>query len=155
MSKYWCGLVMAGCGRQSRLPGLHGKSESKLATGNWLANAIDAIGVARHFTERFQTLSASEVAPYTQLSSWLPTSGMAASVRGLVLPSTSATSRPSPTSGRIVGLLPSRKNLTIRAGWPLTILFFSRPYTPMPYSFVGPNSRVVITYESVQLPYFG
>ena len=67
------------------------------------------------------------------------------SVFGFCFPSMSAGSSPSPTSGSIPGALPSRKKLTARAFWPFTILFFSSAYTPIPYSTVGPNSRVVRT----------
>ena len=81
--------------------------------------------------------------------------GIFASCLGLVLPSTIAGSSPSPI--KLIGTTAeSMKNRTSRAPTsPLSILLRSRAYTPIPYSVVGPNSRVVITYESLKIPYFG
>src|SRR5882762_3432342 len=63
MSRYCAGLVIPGCGRQSRLPGEHGKIESKLVTGSCVLRTMDAVGFACHFTLSSQMLSASDVAP--------------------------------------------------------------------------------------------
>ena len=125
MSRNCAGFVIPGCGRQSRDVGAHGKIESNESVGSWVFSDSDASGVERHFTDRSQMLTASNVAPYGPPSSWVPTSGMAVSDFGFCLPSTSPGSSPSPTSGSTSGSLPSRKNLTALAGWPLTILFFS------------------------------
>src|SRR5262249_3764429 len=102
-------------------------------------------------------LSASKVAPYGPLSSWVPTIGAGESVGwGRRFPSKSAGRSPSPTGGRTFGSLPWRKNRTARAlASPFTILFFSRPYTLIPYSPLTPKSRDVRRYEFDHTPYFG
>jgi hypothetical protein len=127
MSRYWAGSVMPGCGRQSRDVGAQGKIESNDATGSCAFSTSVASGVERHFTMKSQMFRASNVAPYPPPSSCVPTSGIGASSIGFCLPSMSAGSKPSPTSGSSDGSLPSMKKLTARAGWPLSILFFSRP----------------------------
>ena len=67
------------------------------------SSVSEAVGVERHFTSRSQMFSASNVAPYGAPSSCVPTIGIAVSVFGFCLPSMSAGSSPSPTSGRMPG----------------------------------------------------
>src|SRR2546425_1250070 len=45
MSRYCAGLVIPGCGRQSRDVGAHGKTESNAAVGSWVARLSDADAV--------------------------------------------------------------------------------------------------------------
>src|SRR5262249_44784867 len=102
-------------------------------------------------------LSASEVAPYGPLSSCVPTIGAGESVGcGRRVPSRSAGRSPAPTGGRTAGAVPAGKKRTARAlAAPVTLLFFSRPYTLIPYSPFTPKSREVSRYEFDQTPYFG
>jgi hypothetical protein len=91
MSRNCAGSVMPGCGKQSRDVGAHGKIESNAAVGSCALRISEASGVERHFTERSQMFSASNVPPYTApaLSSWVPTIGIAVSVFGFCFPSMS------------------------------------------------------------------
>jgi hypothetical protein len=95
-------------------------------------NASDAIGVERHLTSNSQMLSASDVAPYGALSSWVPTIGAGASLLGLVLPSTSGGSSPSPIRLSGTSLSFARKPTARAPGSPSIILLRSSPYTPIP-----------------------
>src|SRR4051812_11426335 len=70
--------VTPGSGMQERfaVPAVHGKTESKLATGSCAANLIEAATLPFfHFTDISQIFRASDGAPYPKSSSWVPTIG--------------------------------------------------------------------------------
>src|SRR6266508_396770 len=63
MSRYWSGLTMPGCGRQSRGPGAHGKFESNSAVGiDSVRSKVELAGCAKS-TSAANQLIASNGAP--------------------------------------------------------------------------------------------